>query len=476
MNVLKKKMTFVGASAPAMSLLPSLSLVETSKDSETEKKEELVIYQLKVKATATSASAEKYKLNVRRFSEGSPFELIVLLTNLTEIWTQNSVTSASDRLAIIRTMLRGEALSLFEEALVSARLEEHGVEADLETAHLTAGLEGVKGGVFPHRALEIQKLWMRRKMKKPVDLSFRKMVAAVTRINNSIPFFPAATATDKFSESEIIELLEWSIPQKWRNKFDLEGYVPSLDSRMMLITKCEALERQEPVATKPTVHKAERTKSKFRANKSKGFVKTNNPRSASKKFYCTEHGADKGHNTDKFWTLINKAQQNTSTGSKPRPSFSANKFRKELNLLAKGPNKLKTLAKFNQIIKSERLKIEKAKKKAKQKKQESSDSESVASSTSEPKINLMEIDKVEKPKAVLKPAKKIIPLKENVVLTGKPIPRKKQAEIHSVETVDLLDKDDDSVDVNMTDSAEEAELDKQLAALGVGTPLENVEA
>ena len=88
----------------------------------------------------------------------------------------------------------------------------------------------------------------------------------------------------------------------------------------------------------------------------------------------------------------------------------------------------------------------------------------------------MEIDKVEKPKAGIKPAKKTIPLKENVVLTGKPIPRKKQAEIHSVETVDLLDKDEDSVDVNMTDSAEEAELDKQLAALGVGTPLENVEA
>ena len=453
-----------------MSLLPSLDLMEVPPDSETERKEDLVIYQLKVKATATSASAEKYKLSVRRFSEGTPRELIVLLESLAEIWTQNSVTSASDRLAIIRTMLRGEALSLFEEALVSARLEEHGVETDLEPAHLDAGLEGVKCGVFPHRALEIQKLWMRRKMKKPIDLSFRKMVAAVTRINNSIPYFPVATATDKFSESEIIELLEWSIPQKWRNKFDLEGYVPSLDSRKMLITKCEALERQEPAATKPTVHKAERTKSKFRANKSKGSVKTNTPRSASKKFYCTEHGADKGHNTDKCWTLINKAKQNVGTGSKSRPAFSATKFRKELNLLAKGPNKLKTLAKFNKIIKSERLKIEKAKKKAKQKKQESSDSDSVASSTSEPEINLMEIDKVENSKAGIKPAKKTIPLKENVVLTGKPIPRKKH-------TVHFLEKDDDSVDVNMTDSAEEeAELDKQLAALGVGTPLENVEA
>ena len=119
-------------------------------------------------------------------------------------------------------------------------------------------------GFFPHRALEIQKLWMRRKMRKPTEMSFRKMVAAVVRINNSIPYFPGATVVDKFSEAEIIELLEWSIPQKWRNKFDLEGYIPSLETRAKLVEKCEALERNELKGPKPVVNKAGVSKAKFK--------------------------------------------------------------------------------------------------------------------------------------------------------------------------------------------------------------------
>ena len=67
------------------------------------------------------------------------------------------------------------------------------------------------------------------------------MLGAVTRINNHIPYFPGASLDNKFSEAEIIKLLKWSIPQKWRNKFDLEGYIPSLDTKQILLTKCEAL-------------------------------------------------------------------------------------------------------------------------------------------------------------------------------------------------------------------------------------------
>ena len=169
-------------------------------------------------------------------------ELITVLKAFKEVFEQNSVAGPNDRLAIIRTLLRGEGLSLFEAALLESRTGAGGQVAALTRAHLTRGLNGVKLGVFPFRALEIQKLWMRRKMRKPTEMSFRKMVAAVIRINNSIPYFPGATVADKFSEAEIIELLEWSIPQKWRNKFDLEGYIPSLEMRTKLVEKCEALD------------------------------------------------------------------------------------------------------------------------------------------------------------------------------------------------------------------------------------------
>jgi hypothetical protein len=55
--------------------------------------------------------------------------------------------------------------------------------------HVEGGVDGVKKGVFPHCALEIQKLWMCWKTRKLVNLSFRKLMAVVTCINNYIPFF-----------------------------------------------------------------------------------------------------------------------------------------------------------------------------------------------------------------------------------------------------------------------------------------------
>jgi hypothetical protein len=83
-------------------------------------------------------------------------------------------------------------------------------------------------------------------MKKPKELSFRKTAAAVGRLNNSLPLFPSATAADKFSDDEIVELLEWSIPQAWRTKFDLDGYIPTEHTKARLITECEILERNDP--------------------------------------------------------------------------------------------------------------------------------------------------------------------------------------------------------------------------------------
>jgi hypothetical protein len=62
-----------------------------------------------------------------------------------------------------------------------------------------------------------------RGMKKPKELSIRKYVAAVGRLSNSLPVFPNGKELEKFTPGEILEILEWSIPENWRTKFDLDG-------------------------------------------------------------------------------------------------------------------------------------------------------------------------------------------------------------------------------------------------------------
>jgi hypothetical protein len=49
-------------------------------------------------------------------------------------------------------------------------------------------------------------------MQKPKELSVQETVAAVGRLNYSLPLFPNGKEADKFTPREILKILEWSIP------------------------------------------------------------------------------------------------------------------------------------------------------------------------------------------------------------------------------------------------------------------------
>ena len=99
----------------------------------------------------------------------------------------------------------------------------------------------------------MQRQWMQCRMHELADLCTRQMAAAINRLNNALPLFPLGSTESKFSEKEIVGLLEWLLPQAWRSKFDLDGYIPTLHSRTCLIEACEAIERNNlvPEKTKP---------------------------------------------------------------------------------------------------------------------------------------------------------------------------------------------------------------------------------
>jgi hypothetical protein len=61
---------------------------------------------------------------------------------------------------------------------------------------IETALTDVSKNIFPHRALEIQKLWMRRAVRKPKDMTVRKLVAIITKMNKSLTRFPGAKDED----------------------------------------------------------------------------------------------------------------------------------------------------------------------------------------------------------------------------------------------------------------------------------------
>ena len=153
-----------------------------------------------------------------------------------------------------------------------------------------------------------------------------------------LPLFPGGSDASKFTDVEIVGLLEWSLPPAWRAKFDLDGYIPSLDSKARLIDACEAIERNEVAKEK----EAKPTK------KGKG-VKPKNENS--------ESAHKKGDNKKKkffVWNMDttlrtalaivthskNRANKNgTATAPHPVRSFLNKAFHKEVNFLARASDK-----------------------------------------------------------------------------------------------------------------------------------------
>ena len=228
--------------------LPVIPLVRCKIPVDDKDKAAFITFELKVRA-GTGAGTPSYKKNMRTFEEGTPQEWMDVLTGLREIWKQNSVVEPTDQAATIAAILKGDSLTAFDAALEDARNPEDdlGVEEllDMTVEHIEEALRAVTEIVFPFRALETQKRWMTRYLKKPFDLSTKKTAAALSRINNYLPTFPLGTPTSKYTETELVGLLEFALPDKWRTLMDLKGFVPADNDYKSLVDECERIERNE---------------------------------------------------------------------------------------------------------------------------------------------------------------------------------------------------------------------------------------
>jgi len=389
-------------------LTPVLPLIceTTIATSETERSM-YISFDLKARV-AQNETSTKYKKYVRKFDEGSPQKWIDLVKDITEIWTQNSIAGGTDRASTVRALVRGESLTAFEAALQTARTDAAGVEAQLTQAHVQTALDATAVTVFPHRALEIQRLWMNRSMFKPRTLSTRATSAAISRINNALPMFPRATDANKFPETELLALLEWSLPSQWRETFDLKGYIPTAHDRQRLIQECEAIERHSKPEDSPkeTENKGNNKKKKNR-NENSGRKSQKGDQASGLRFYCTEHGKNPTHNTNKCNELIRrkeKERRQRDNNGNPNRSFSKNAFRKEINMFSRKSSKSEVLDMYESTIQGERKKI--AKRKAKRAAVVESSSDESDSDVSHHNIEPVNVKKRSNPTCAEKPKPK----------------------------------------------------------------------
>ena len=281
-NVLIKK-------TPTFLPIIPLTKLKTTDDAD---KSKYITFELKVSA-GSGRGQPSYKKHVETFEEGTPQEWMDVLTGLREIWKQNSVKEPTDRAATVAAILKGDSRTAFDAAMEEIRVnpnhedtEGHEV-LDMTLEHVELALRAVTEIVFPFRALETQKQWMNRYMKKPYDMPMKAMGAAVSRINNYLPLFPEGNQSSKFSESEVVELLEFSLPTSWRKEMDRMGFVPSNNDKKALVSACERIERSEAFD-----YKKKRTKPRQQQKRQESFVRKKQKQSQKKwsRYYDTVDG------------------------------------------------------------------------------------------------------------------------------------------------------------------------------------------
>ena len=158
-----------------------------------------------------------------------------------------------------------------------------------------------------------------------------------------------------------------------------------------MIKEFEAIERNQVVNDKEKGSKIRKKNEKASSSaKSRDKEKDN-----GEKFYCTEHGANKSHNTSECWTLKKKKKANSEEKSKKseQRTFSNRAFRKEINLMARASSKKKVLELYATAVAREQAKLKRSesKKKRKQPAVEEISSDSDSESDSDRTVNMAEM-------------------------------------------------------------------------------------
>ena len=258
---------------------------------------------------------------------------------------------------------------------------------------IDTGLGSVIESVCPYKALEKQKRYMRRFMRKPADMLTRTYVNHIIRMNNEeIPCLPPFNAGQGLSDDEITDIVLYGVPKSWTHKMDEHDFDPLAHSLEELVSFCERLESAEQLERGAAEHKQP---SSGKKSSSKKFKSSRNNSDSGSGKWCHYHETDT-HDTSECETLKRIKAREKSGNSSSGPSKNKTWKRKADDAKSYSKKELSAIGK-----KAAKNAIQKAKAEcnavAKRKSEEDEMSVSSDSSESINSANVVEkLDKVDK--------------------------------------------------------------------------------
>ena len=151
----------------------------------------------------------------------------------------------------------------------------------------------------PYKALEKQKRFMRRKMRKPADMKTRMYVNHLHRINyDELNKLPPFVNDQMLADEEILDILVYGLPKSWVRKMDELDFDPFHEGIYKTVDFCERMESSEDFDTNATQV----------SKKSKTNKKSSKKESGKGQLYCELHGTG-GHSTEECKTIKSMVQK-----------------------------------------------------------------------------------------------------------------------------------------------------------------------
>jgi hypothetical protein len=204
--------------------------------------------------------------------------------------------------------------------------------------------------VCPYKALEKQKRFMRRKMRKPAEMKIRIFVNHLHRINfDEIPQLPPFAARQELSHDELLDIVLFGIPKSWVKEMDRQDFNPFADENkdiQTLVQFCERMESAEDFHDTSNNKQGSNAKNSYKKTK---FSNNKGKPSKGGGKWCEFHETDT-HDTSECSVLKKMKESSGRSNSSDKKPFNKNKTwtkksddakkfsKKELNALVKKAN------------------------------------------------------------------------------------------------------------------------------------------
>ena len=101
--------------------------------------------------------------------------------------------------------------------------------------------------IFPTKAIQIQKRYLRRELYKPCGTNIRYFIYHICDMVEYLKKFPPFGAGQLLPEDDILELVEFSLPKECQKELTIQGFDSVTQSLVELVEFCERLKTTEEI-------------------------------------------------------------------------------------------------------------------------------------------------------------------------------------------------------------------------------------